>query len=268
MAETAHPKRRWLRVTPGWLPVVLLVVEGFLLLSQRFHWFAFNEHKGWTVLIAVATAGVAMLLTVLWLVAALVFRLRFQFSIRSVLVLVAAVAIPCSWLAVEMKQAREQREAVGEIERLEGWVGYDYEFDASDDLVIGAEPRGPAWLRHLLGKDFFANVVNVDLNFTQVTDDGLKRVEELSQLQVLQLMVTEVTDTGLEHLKGLTQLRVLYLDGNYITDAGLEHLKGLAQLDTLGLGSAKRNFVYVGTNVTDAGVQKLQQALPNCYIYH
>ena len=33
-------------------PSFLLAVEGFLLLSAWFRWFAFNQHKGWTVLIA------------------------------------------------------------------------------------------------------------------------------------------------------------------------------------------------------------------------
>jgi len=39
------------------------------------------------------------------------------------------------------------------------------------------------------------------------------------------------------------------------TDAGLEHLKGLTQLEQLWLD---------GTQVTDAGVEKLNQALPKC----
>ena len=34
----------------------------------------------------------------------LIFRWRFQFSIRSLLVLTVAVAVPCSWLAVEVKE--------------------------------------------------------------------------------------------------------------------------------------------------------------------
>ena len=42
-----------------------------------------------------------------------------------------------------------------------------------------------------------------------------------------------------------------------ITDAGLEHLKGLTNLEELDLR---------WTKVTDAGVAKLQQALPNCEI--
>ena len=44
-----------------------------------------------------------------------------------------------------------------------------------------------------------------------------------------------------------------------ITDAGLEHLKGLTKLRSLRLS---------GTKVTHEGVNKLQQALPNCKIAH
>ena len=59
----------------------LLALEGFLLLSAWFRWFPFNQHKGWTVLICLATVGAALVLMFLWFLAALVFRLRFQFSI-------------------------------------------------------------------------------------------------------------------------------------------------------------------------------------------
>ena len=93
----------------------LLVVEGLLWLSERYRWFWFNEKKGWTVLIAVAVVGVTMLVMLLWFIASLLFRWRFQFSIRSLLVLTVAVAVPCSWLAVEMKAARKEREAAAAI---------------------------------------------------------------------------------------------------------------------------------------------------------
>jgi hypothetical protein len=224
-------ERRWLRFTPDRLIGGLLVLEGLLLLSEHFRWFAFNQHKGWTVLIAVASVGVAMLLMLLWFAVALVFRCRFQFSIRSLLVLTVAVAIMCSWLAVEMKAARKQKEAVAAIENAGGSVGYDD--GVFEDPLGGPEPPGPAWLRSLLGKEFFANVVHVDLDNSGATDAELK------------------------HLKGLDQLRWLYLKNTQVTNAGLEYLKGLGKLQWLYLKN---------TQVTDSGIKNLQKALPNCDI--
>ena len=109
MADASECKTRcrWFRLTPGCLVLGLLAVEGFLLLSEHFQWFAFNRHKGWTVLIGMADVVVAMLLMFLWFLAALIFRWRFQFSIRSLLLLTVVVAIPCSWLAVEMEAGEE-----------------------------------------------------------------------------------------------------------------------------------------------------------------
>lgn len=49
MAESKH-RRRWYHLSPDRLIVGLTAVEGFLLLSEQFQWFAFNEKKGWTVL--------------------------------------------------------------------------------------------------------------------------------------------------------------------------------------------------------------------------
>jgi hypothetical protein len=95
MTDPTRTRRRF-RPTPAWLIVGSLVVEGLLWLSERYTWFWFNEKKGWTVLIAVAAVGVAMLVMLLWFIASLVCRWRFQFSIRSLLVLVLAVAIPCT----------------------------------------------------------------------------------------------------------------------------------------------------------------------------
>jgi len=107
------------------------------------------------VLIAVAVVGATILLMLLWLAVALVFRWRFQFSIRSLLVLTVAVALPCSWLAVEMKAAREQSAAAQEFRTLNGWATYEYQWVDPRTVAV---PRGPAWLRNLLGDDLFNNV--------------------------------------------------------------------------------------------------------------
>jgi hypothetical protein len=312
MAQAAHPRRRWFRLTPGWLPVVLLAVEGFLLLSERFRWFAFNEHKGWRVLIAVASAASVLVLMSGWFAVTLLFRLRFQFSVRSLLVLTVAVAVPCSWLLTEMEKARRQSDARQEILKLSGHVPgyagvmYDYEFDEAGQAKRVAEPPGPAWLRSLLGVDFFAAATYVSLDNIEAkdggwtaqpgrladpegwwareckfVDDGLQHLKGLTQLRWLYLSLSMVTDDGLQHLKGLSQLELLWLRGTQVTDTGLEYLRCLTQLRELSLDNTKvtdaglkhlegltelQHLSLNHTKVTDAGVKKLQQALPKCAI--
>jgi hypothetical protein len=298
-------QRHWFSPTPGWLVLGLLAVEGFLYLSERFHWFAFNEHKGWTVLTALASVGIVFVLMLFWLAAALVFRRRFQFSIRSLLALTVAVALPCSWLAVEMKEARKQHDALQAIEKSRGFVVYDYQVDSAGREIPAAKPPTPAWLRGPLGDDFFqsvaafsscdftdAGMAHLDgltqlqtlriLDGTQVTDAGMEHLDGLTQLQTLSLDYTQITDAGMQHLEGLTRLKELSLTGTQVTDAGLVYFKGLAQLQLLDIGHTQvtdaglehlrgltrlRTLVVGGRYVTRNGVQKLEQALPNCIIY-
>ena len=151
-----------------------------------------------------------------------------QFSLRTLFWFVTLCALPCSWFAVKMQEARRQRESVEAIRKLGGQVRYDYEITEARNPA----PPGPAWLRDLVGIDFVANIGDVVLCKTQVTDAGLSHLDRLTKLQALWLHDTNVTDAGLEHLKGLTQLRVLSLS-EHTTDAGLEHLKGLTKLKTL-----------------------------------
>jgi hypothetical protein len=129
-------KLRWFRLAPHHCLATLLAVEGLLWLSNRLGWPPW--HKGCAVLTAVAAVAVMMLLMFLWFVAALLVRWRFQFGIRSLFVLTVVVALPCSWLSWEMKQARGQREAVAAIRKAGFEVGYDYQYDAQSFLTISA----------------------------------------------------------------------------------------------------------------------------------
>ena len=176
----APEKARWYHLTPGRLLPLLLAADGFLFLSEQFQWFPFNQHKGWTVLIAVASVGVFLLLMLLWFLAALVFRLRFQFSILSLLVLVVAVALPFSWLATEMKAARKQREAVEQIENLHETFFYDYQLDPSGGLRQVLVTPEPAWLRKLLGDDMFVNVRMVDFPRPRASDVDMKYLKGIA----------------------------------------------------------------------------------------
>jgi hypothetical protein len=231
----------------------LLGLQGFLLLSERFRWLDCNEKMRWTVLIAVAAIVLAVPFTLFLFAAVRLYRGRFQFGIRSFLLLVVAVAIPCGWLTTEIRQAREQREA---SEGLCPWVLYDYEVDESRREVFGGRPRQPKWLLELFGIEFFADYVWV-VPWGPRRGINLEHIEGLPKLHLLDLAGMRVTDAELVHLRGLTQLRQLYLDGTLVTDAGLENFETLGELQTLCLRE---------TQVTDAGVKKLQQVLPNCKI--
>jgi Leucine-rich repeat (LRR) protein len=228
-------------------------------------------------------------------------RRWFQFSLRSLLLLVLLARVGMTWLVAIKTRAERQKAAIDAILKDGGFVTYDYEVDPSFNLNLGANPPGPSWLRKLLDDDHFFTtvaIVNVqtDIGMKQlgvlnrirmlggprpvsfplpITDEGLRFLEGLSELQELDLTglpfndadlrhvkglsqlrslklghgSTQITDAGLINLKGLNQLKTLSLDGSQVTDAGLEHLKGLSQLESLNLYNSK---------VTDAGLDQLR----------
>jgi Leucine rich repeat len=232
-------------------------------------------------------------------------RRWFQFSLRTLMIFTAVIAIACGWVARKTEQKRREREALRALAALNpGHLVFFYDYQCPPGDVF-AEPPGPAWLRKLLGDDFFGSVDgisisqtaaqdaslvhlkyfpelhSVDLSETNITDLGLANLESLTQLEVLFLAGTKITDAGMAHLKDLTQLTMLNFDETGITDAGLANMIRLPQLQTLylretavtdaglkhlrTLNQLSMLFLH-GAKVSDAGVRELQKALPNCMI--
>lgn len=305
MADTTS-KPRWYCPTPGWLVVLLLATTGFLYLSERFQWFSFNSHTGWTVLLAVASVGVVLLLMLPWLVAALIVRWRFQFSIRSLLLLVVAVALPFSWLAVEMKKARDNKKALNEIQSVGGsfayqlvWPEWVRRFVGDDDyffevlrVTVGAGRPGGASLPRMDDDQFralmpalrqFPRLIHLDVGGAEITDRVVDDITTLTNVETLDLGAESITDDALSRLHSLPRLKFLRLGGTGVTDAGLPRLAELTRLQWLELSYTKvtdgglerlvglnqlHELHLEGTHVTDGAVAKLQRALPNCKIYH
>jgi hypothetical protein len=174
-----------------------------------------------------------------------------QYRLRTLLVVMLLASIGMSWFAVKLQRARRQREAVEAITKLGGTVAYDYFFDPSDGgRLVKPKPPAPAWMRGLLGEEFFADVVYVSVK----NDAALEQIRELPQVRYLVVRTTQVTDDGLRNLQATSQLRSLWIADTSVTDAGLEHLACLTQLQVL----------FFSGSITDAGVQRLREGLPHC----
>ena len=108
-----------------------------------------------------------------------------QISLRSML---AITTLICVWLAVQVNNARRQRDAVTAIEAVGGSVVYDYQLDSKDRGIKGAEVPSPEWLRRTLGQHYFCHVVAIGFSRPkEVTDDLVKRIGGLAGLRSLRL---------------------------------------------------------------------------------
>jgi len=171
----------------------------------------------------------------------------YQFSLRSLFVMMTLFGVGCSWYAYEMDKAAKRRAAIAEITKLGGSVYY---FNPNHSEYTGGTPRKwYSWLRRLHGDEQLGILVCVNLTSEEITDADLVHLEVLTTLEDLRLGRTQVSDAGMVHLKCLTALRGLELDHTQISDAGLEHLKGLRKLRYLDLQD---------TRITDAGLEHLK----------
>ena len=161
-------------------------------------------------------------------------RWRLRFSLKWMLLIVTVI---CIWLGMTAYQASRQRKAVAAILQLGGRVSYAHQWDYSGRFgkeIKGAEPPGPAWLRKLIGDDYFVEVTYVT-HGRRVTDDLLNHIAAFDELKGLYLVGSSVTDQGVKCLRGLRELRWLHLGGTEITDAALIPIRELTRLETLDL---------------------------------
>lgn len=176
-----------------------------------------------------------------------------QYSLRTILI---AVSISCVALAVIGNHYRNRRAAVRAIDELGG--------------SYSIQLKGSAWLRQLVGDDkYFYNLRRISLG----NPDSLYPAErpfndqELATIidhinvfrgpRMLDFQGSPITDEGLRHLKHVRNLEILWLDSTPITDAGLLQLASISTLKQIQL---------TGSKVTDEGVEKLRRSLPNCHI--
>ena len=93
------------------------------------------------------------------------------------------------------------------------------------------------------------DVKKLDLSFTYVTDKGIKKLQQLQQLEDLTLDTAEfLTDSAMGHLRANRALRRLVVRGVDITDAGMPYIGEMT-----GLRSLDISYTMLG----DVGLESL-----------
>jgi hypothetical protein len=212
------------------------------------------------------------------------------YSVRTMLVLILAIAVCLGWW---VNSSRNQRAVVAAVRAYDvaANISYDNErFDTPGNAMGGMgftkEIRPwwlPASLERRLGRDYFYNVDTVAFGQGPAAPGAARRGEilrEVARLRRLRQLVLyfsvsdvdianlvglrslerlelgedcpELTDVSLRTLSRISSLEALEIHDAPITDAGLVHLGKLPQLKSLALGKAQ-TFSPVGNRLTITG---------------
>ncbi len=214
--------------------------------------------------------------------------------IGSMLILLACLAAGGVIVGNNLSGANQQRKVIQWLSENRGQGLYrfqervhgSYELKTVDDgrfrheaaeegeAQIEYQPPGPDWLRDRLGIDYFDDIIVVTaypeaemrdispladlphletLTIEQSFVGDLTPLANLKQLRCLSLIQCQINDVS--PLAELTNLKYLILAYNPVND--VKPLHGLKQLQFLFLNE---------TNVSEAGYQAIQKALPDCQI--
>jgi beta-lactamase regulating signal transducer with metallopeptidase domain len=149
----------------------------------------------------------------------------------------------------------EERDAAAAIRRLSG----SYELDAERHVIeVNMMHHTQHGVRHETPGDTdevlqwlpsFPRLERLFLKERQATDDGLRHVNALKELEILYIWDAPlVTDRGVAHLRGLTKLREIQIFRSQIGDGALEVLAALPNLEMISLQES---------SFTDEGLKRL-----------
>ena len=148
-------------------------------------------------------------------------RRWFRFSLRTLLVVIALL---CIWLGIITQRANKQRTAVVAVRNAGGKAHYYNGYNDSGEILTGYRPHGPEWLLNLLGYDYFGDIIEVELDDKQITDELVAQLKNLQELRQLSLRGVPITESALAQLSELPTLEYLDLALTPITLAGCEKL--------------------------------------------
>ena len=168
-----------------------------------------------------------------------------QFSLKSLLFLTFIVAVACAWLAARREEKRREWATVESLRKNGVYIAYDWQEEKLK------EPYGPAWLRRLLGDNFFSTALKAGVRGPQQADSALEQLARITSIRSLMVSdAPQLTAGGFAHLAALKQLEDLSFHGRTIDDACLRYLVALPSV---------RSLLIQDSSVTDAGLQPIER---------
>ncbi len=153
--------------------------------------------------------------------------LRFQFGLRTCLLLFVVFAAAASWLRVRSERSTRLQALIDKIHQCNGFVQYDYEFDESGkwNNAEAQPPPGPAWMRRIAGDSFFCEPVSV--SFGPPFEPGLQLEHGIEYAKALPhlkyLTVFSPSDAALAKISQCPRLEELWMT-NWPAEARLDRL--------------------------------------------
>ena len=133
---------------------------------------------------------------------------RFRFSIKTILVLVALVSVPCCWLGIAIHARDAELAAIDRITQQFPNASFESEYSGPDwAWRIGFRPD---FMNRVQLADFTGIVGGKLTSGTPVFDDGnfadvSTDLQVFSNLQELYLLLTQISDDSRETLSSLIQ---------------------------------------------------------------
>ncbi len=216
-------------------------------------------------------------------------RIRFQFSLRTLLGLVTCIAFACAYLAVKRENAKSVRRIVTSVPPLAEYqhVIFRHEIDTDFDykcpitrFIGGPEPSrpGPKWLRDIIGDDAWTEVIGFDL-IGMPSWSVVHTLPKARGIEFLKVVCADNSEADLSEIARFSELRALVIPCAYLTPSQVSYLRSLPDLQYLDIRWGRADddvanelarlkplkHLYISnTQITERGIEKIRKALPDC----
>ena len=127
----------------------------------------------------------------------------FRFRLRTLLILLSAVAVVLAILSIRANRQRRAVNAIGQS----GHVVYHHEFPYEDffgEADYTVSPKVPTWIRKIVGDDYFQTVRMVTFS---PTDEIMAHLSQLPNIESITIDAHQLSDAGFGKLADIPNLR-------------------------------------------------------------